>query len=108
MRPAGPDGLAFLAGAVQVANAVTLAIALFLAWRSGRFARQYLVAAGLVVLPILGFEYLSQTAAWQAVIQLVARLPTSGLVAVGVAGGAAILWLGWHAAPGARRPLRAA
>jgi hypothetical protein len=108
LRPAGPDDLAFFAGAVQVANAATLGIALFLAWRSGRFARPYLVAAGLVVLQILGFEYLAQTAAWQAVIHLVARLPTSGVVAVGLAASAAILWLGWNAAPGARRPLRPA
>jgi hypothetical protein len=82
---------------VQIANTITLAIALTLAARSGKHGRPFVAAAALVAVSMLLFDTVGRSPSWQALFARFADVPLVPAIAAAAVAGAAIGWAGWVA-----------
>jgi hypothetical protein len=103
---AGPADFGRFSIGFHIANALAILIALLLAYSPRKHGRPMLELGGALALQSLLYETLGRTAAWQGLYAGLASVPEPLLVALGIATGAAIVWLGWSAAP-PRRPAAA-
>lgn len=92
---AGPQDFWKLGIAFQLGNAITAAIALTLAVRSGRDGRPFYLAAILTVVGAVLYQTVGGMAAWDRLFRLAADLPILPLSIVAICSGAAIGWGGW-------------
>ncbi len=107
-NPSQPDFWENLRMSFHVGNAATAAIALFIARRAGRNGKPFTIAAGLVLLSSLLFEFPGGTAAWWSLYPQFANIPAAPLALAAGLFGAAVGWAGWRAGTPRRAPLAAA
>jgi hypothetical protein len=93
----GPEDFHKIGYGVQIANTITLAIALTLASRSGKHGRPFLIAAVLVAISMVLFDTVGRWPEWQALFARFANWPLAPSIAAAAAAGAAIGWAGWVA-----------
>jgi hypothetical protein len=97
LTPNGPDDLYKIGYGVQIANTITIAVALALAMRPAKHGRPFFFAAGLVAASMVLFETVGRWSAWHAVFARAADLPVLPVMSAVAAAGAAIAWAGWNA-----------
>lgn len=93
----GPEDMVRFVYSLHLANAIALAMAVTL------YARPFLVAAALIVLHRIAFQWLGFAPWWREFYASLGSLPTAVPVALRLAAGVAIVNLG-GAARGLRRP----
>ena len=94
---AGPEDFAKLSAGFQAANALTAGIAFWLAYRSGRHGRPWLIAGALTLAGAFLYQTIGGMPAWEALYPRFAELPSRMLaLTVGLAG-VAIAYAGWMA-----------
>lgn len=103
----GPGDMYKIGYGVQIANTITLAIALMLAARPAKHGRPFVIAAALVALSMLLFDTVGRWPAWHSLFARFADVPITGAIAATAALGALIAWAGWVAG-GRTVPLHAA
>lgn len=91
----GPQDFWKLGIGFQLANGITIAIALLLAARSGRHGRPWLLAALATLLAALLFQTIGGMAWWRALFVQFAAVPVLPLALAAGLAGAAIGWSGW-------------
>ena len=103
MPGVGEDSLLFGLG-FQVANLIAAAIALLLAGRSGRHAKPWLIAGGLIVFSAVLFQFVGGSAWWKGWFGQFASVPLGPAAFMVAAFGVVIAAAGWIAGRDARRP----
>lgn len=93
----GPADFYKIGYGVQIANTITIAIALILATRPAKHGRPFIAAAGLVAVSMLLFDTVGRWPAWQAIFVRAAELPVLPVVSIVAVAGALIGWAGWTA-----------
>ncbi len=101
----GPADLYKIGYGVQIANSITIAVALALAFRPAKHGRPFFAAAALVAASMILFETIGPWQAWQAAFARVAELPLLPIISVTAAAAALIAWAGWLAGARSPRPL---
>ena len=97
----GPDDFWKLGIGFQIANAITAGLAFWLAFRSGKHGRPWVLAGGLTLVAALLYQTIGGMAAWRALYAHSADLPSAPFaIAAGLAG-ILIGYAGWTAG---RRP----
>lgn len=105
ITPAGPHELWKLGIGFQLANALTAALAFWLAVRSGKHGRPFHEAAAFTLVGALLFQFVGGTAIWRSTFAMAADLPAAPLmISVAIAGGF-LSYAGWVA--GRRTPPQA-
>lgn len=97
LTPTGPQDFWKLGIGFQLANALTAAIAFFLAWRSGQHGRPYVLAGMLTLLAMLLYQFVGGTAWWAGLFSRFADVPTAPFALIAGLAGLAIAYLGWTA-----------
>jgi hypothetical protein len=104
----GPQDFWKLGIGFQLANAVTILLALALAARAGgRDGAPWLAAAAFTVAAALMFQFVGPLPAWRAVFVHVAELPVLPLTLAAAVAGALIAYAGWRAGRPALLPAAA-
>jgi hypothetical protein len=93
----GPEEIYKIGIGVQIANTITLAVALALAFAPRRHGRPFLLAGGLVAISMVLFETVGRWPAWQSLFARFAGLPLAPAIAAAAAAGAVVAWAGWTA-----------
>ena len=93
----GPEDFYKIGYGVQIANTITVAIALTLASRAGKHGRPFLIAAALVAISMVLFDTVGRWPEWQALFARFAQWPLAPSIAAATAAGAVIGWAGWAA-----------
>jgi hypothetical protein len=93
----GPHDFYKIGYGVQIANLVTIAIALTLAMRPAKHGRPFVIAAALVAASMVLFETVGRWPAWQALFAHFADLPLLPVISTATVAGAGIAWAGWNA-----------
>jgi hypothetical protein len=104
----GPQHLHRFGYSVHIGNAVAFGFLVALCLRAPKHARPLAVVAGLIALQSVLFETVGRTALWQSIFPRIGDLPTSLIVSIGLAAGAAVTWAGWASGTPVRRPAAAA
>ena len=94
-----PPEFAQLPLAVELANFGALMFALALAWKQPKYGRPWLITAAVLGVQMALFATLTAFAPWDGLVRLFAAVPSPLLFSIGLAGGAAISWLGWNSIP---------
>ena len=93
----GPEDFDKLGTGFQLANALTAAIAFWLAYRSGKHGRPFYVAGGLILLSALLYELIGGLDAWRSLFARAADLPAAPFALLAGLAGIAIGYAGWIA-----------
>lgn len=93
----GPGDFYKIGYGVQIANVITIAIALMLAARPAKHGRPFLAAAGLAAIGMILFDTVGRWQAWRDAFARVADLPVLPVMTATALAGAAIAWAGWNA-----------
>ncbi len=101
----GPADLYKIGYGVQLANSITIAVALALAFRPAKHGRPFFAAAALVAVSMVLFDTVGRWPAWQALFARAADLPMLPTVSMTAAAAALIAWAGWMAGARTQRPL---
>lgn len=104
----GPQDFPVFGLGVQLANLVAGLIALWLWRRDPRNGQPWLVALGVTVAQIVGFQVVAAEGPGRAAFEMFSKLPLIALLAFGLAVGAAAVAVGWNASAGARKAQPAA
>lgn len=104
----GWAGFAGFRLALQLAEGVTLLIALYLARRSPAARTCFGVAAFASGAQMIGFETIGRTSAWKRWVTLLTEIPPAPMALLAGCGAALLLWLAWRQEPtkGKRREHR--
>ena len=97
----GPEDFAKLGTGFQIANFAIAGLCFWLAWRSGRHGRPWVLAGVLTIAAALLYQVIGGMAAWRALYPHFASLPTAPFTIVAGIAGIAVAWAGWVAG---RRP----
>ena len=97
LRMDGPQDFAFFRWDSNLAQVIGVAISLALYRQAPRHGQAFMVAAAVMVMQIVGFETIGQSASWLAVFMAFGAVPAPIVVLLGLAIGTAITWLGWAA-----------
>ena len=100
----GPQDFPVFGLGVQLANAAAGLIALWLWRRDPRHGQPWLVALGVVLVQIVGFEVIPAGEPWRTVFGALAAPPLALLLALGLAIGAGVVAIGWTASASRRKP----
>lgn len=91
----GPQDFPVFGGGVQLANLVAGLMALWLWRRDPRHGRPWLVALAVIIAQIVAFQLIPAGEPWKSVFGTMAGTPLPLLLALGLALGAASVWMGW-------------
>ena len=97
----GPEEFDRVLQGILYADAIALLFCLVVYWRIGERARPFLVTAGFVGLQMATMGLMNEAEWLKSALIALGDVPSSMLVAVGIAIGAATSWAGWQAG---RRP----
>jgi len=103
----GPQDFPQFGAGVQLANVIVALFALWLWRRNPRVGRPWAVAFAVVVVQIATFETIGASATWRAGFEALATVPLAVLMALGLAAGAATVFVGWTAPGDRARPAAA-
>lgn len=98
LRPQSLDDLPMFGQIVQGSNFVVLAVALALAFASGRYGRPYTAVALLTAMQIVAFQWLGGLPWWRESYLGLARLSDGVLIASGLACGGLVIGLAFASA----------
>jgi hypothetical protein len=93
--PSGPADFWKLDIAFQLGNAASIAVALVIAWRSGRGGSPFRLVAGLILVSALLYQFAGPAGWWQALYRQAATLPVAPVAVAIALAGAAIAYAGW-------------
>ena len=99
----GPEEFWKLVPAFQMANAISLTIALVLYLRARPYGGPFLLTAGAIALGATLFQFVGPLPAWVSLFGKLADVPSLPAILTTAAIGAAISWAGWRAG---KRPSR--
>lgn len=99
----GPEDFDKLMPSILWADAVALVFCLAVYLRVGERAKPFLVTAGFVAAQMVVMATSDRIEALGGIVRWMGAMPSAGLVAIGVAVGAATSWLGWQAGKSASK-----
>lgn len=95
----GPKDFPVFGSGVQLANLIAATLALWLWRRDPKIGRPWAVALGVIIAQMVTFETFAVSDGWHAAFLMLGTQPLGGLMAFGLAIGAAAIWAGWNIAP---------
>lgn len=104
----GPQDFPLFGWGVQLANLVAAIVALWLWRRDPKIGRPWAVALAVLVVQIVGFQALADSAAWTQAFRSLAAVPLGIALASGLAAGVATVVVGWTSSATRRRAQAAA
>jgi hypothetical protein len=93
----GPDDFDRILPSILFSDALALVFCLVVYWRIGPKARPFLVTGAFVALQMVMMGTMNQVAAVKTALVALGGVPSTIMVAAGIALGAAASWFGWQA-----------
>ena len=95
LKIAGPQDFAFFRWDMHLAQLVGIAISLALYRQAPRHGRAFLITSTFMIMQIIGFDTIGESAAWLTVFMAFGSVPAPVVVLLGLAIGTTITWMGW-------------